>query len=67
MVVFLSLFIYTAAFCLSKPSTVDHRYGVAVVSGRNHFIKQIFLNPTKITFAKQTDLSDNGKIKQSLT
>ena len=35
IVVFISLFIYTAALRLSYPSTVDHRYGVAVVSRRN--------------------------------
>ena len=32
-----SLFINMAALCLSKPSGVEHSYGVADVSGRNRF------------------------------
>ena len=32
---FISLFDYTAALCLSKPSLEEHRFGVAAVSRRN--------------------------------
>ena len=31
-IVFIFLFIYFAVLCLSKPSLVEHRYGVAAVS-----------------------------------
>ena len=48
IVVFISLFIYTAA-CLSKPSWVEHRFGVAAVSRiliQNwNLCNQFFLSP----------------------
>ena len=40
--VFISLFIYTAAFLLSRVCWVELRYGVAAVFRRNHHDK--FLN-----------------------
>ena len=36
-----SLFVYTAALCVSKPSCVEHRFGVAAVSACNQNFSSI--------------------------